>query len=71
MGVLRPPYETPQTDLPLASATLPGGKSAKNVFLLRRSEVGFVFPSIILLRKNTPRGVHATAADCHQGEESP
>ena len=63
MGVYRPPYGTPQTDLPLALSGLPGGKSARNAFYAPAVQA--------LLRKNAPRDVHAAAADCNQGEISP
>ena len=39
MGVLRPPYGTPQTDLPLALTGLLGGKSARYAFLLPRGKL--------------------------------
>ena len=45
----------PLTDLPLASSTLPGGKSARKEFLLSRGKLRFA--------KIHPRTAHVAAAD--------
>ena len=70
MGGLCPPIGSP---LAFASRPFgtPGRQRRKVCIFAPQKWGGFLFLAIILLRKNTPRGVHAAAADFNQGEGSP